>query len=34
MGGYVSKCGAVEGLSQGLVSMTSLVSLVYWCTEL
>jgi hypothetical protein len=34
MGGHVSKCGAVIGLSQGLVCTASLVSQVYWCTEL
>jgi hypothetical protein len=34
MGGYGSRCGAVEGLSQGLVCTSSLVSDVYWCTEL
>jgi hypothetical protein len=34
MGGHASKCGAVKGLSQGLVCTASLVSEVYWCTEL
>jgi hypothetical protein len=34
MGGHASKCGAVQGLSQGLVCTASLVSQVYWCTEL
>jgi hypothetical protein len=34
MGGNASECGAVKGLSQGLVCTASLVSQVYWCTEL
>jgi hypothetical protein len=34
MGGNASKCGAVKGQSQGLVCTASLVSQVYWCTEM
>jgi hypothetical protein len=34
MGGNASKCGAVKGLSQGLVCTASLVSQVYWFTPI